>query len=373
MRRAFSPDGKVLAVAGEDRNVRVWDDLAAAPRIFQGHTDQVLAVAFSPDGAWLASASMDQTVRIWEVASGQERFTLRGHNGPATAVLFAPTGVFPSVTLVSGAQDGLVKVWSPQKRPNPLRLTGHTAGVGCVRLSPDGRLLASASTDERKVRLWDLSTGREQLSLACSAYSVAFSPDGRHLVTTGGNPLATDQPGEVLLWDLEHPGRPARPFRGHGKFVMTAVFSPDGKYIASASANPRGASPEDRNGEIKVWEVAGGKERLSFRLAQGHANSLAISSDSRFLAVAAISPTLQLFDLLTGKEVRSFQGASDGVFSVAFSPDGRALAGGSAKGNLFSGKWGPGRSCVRFGLMRQQSAGWRTVPMASVLPRQRST
>ncbi|KAK4102531.1 WD40 repeat-like protein [Parathielavia hyrcaniae] len=79
---AFSPDGKTLASASNDKTVRLWEVATGAPRAtLEGHGDPVSAVAFSPDGKTLASASNDNTVRLWEVATGTPRATLEGHGG----------------------------------------------------------------------------------------------------------------------------------------------------------------------------------------------------------------------------------------------------------------------------------------------------
>lgn len=206
---AFSPDGRWLASAcgGEsialagrslERSVRLWDiTTGREARDFTGHNDGILSVAFSPDGRLLASAGEDGTIRLWDVTSGREirRMDVKILYPGFPSLIFSPDGRW----LAFGASDGgtEITIWDvPTGRE--LRILRSPNPARGLAVSPDGRWLAAPDMRSFQVELWEAHTWPErQLSWPhfpdTSIVAVAFSSDGRWLATA-----TTDT--SILLW-----------------------------------------------------------------------------------------------------------------------------------------------------------------------------
>ncbi|HWM86304.1 MAG TPA: WD40 repeat domain-containing protein, partial [Kofleriaceae bacterium] len=129
---AFSPDSSRLALAVEDRTVRVVDTATRQIRLLGMHRDLVHMVAWSPDGKMLASASYDRTIRLWDPDTGRVR-VLRGHSRSVESIAFEPDGV----TLISASADETVRKWFIKRLPdnraeavNKRLVTATTAVIG---------------------------------------------------------------------------------------------------------------------------------------------------------------------------------------------------------------------------------------------------
>lgn len=186
---------------------------------------------------------------------------------------------------------------------------GHTSGVHTVAFSPDGRSLVSGS-DDNTIKLWDVSNGREIRTLKGHGEvvrSVAFSPDS-HSVATGNSD------GTLKLWDVVS-GRELRTLSGHSEAVRSVAFSPDGRSLISGS--------DDKT--VKLWDVSNGRE---IRTLKGHGEAVSavvFSPDGKIVASGSYDGTLKLWDEANGKVVRTIKVNMDLPQAVVFSPNGRTI------------------------------------------------
>ena len=225
---AHSPEGSLLASAGSDGTVKLWDaQTGAAVATLKGHNDRVLAVAFSTDGKRLASCSADGTVRLWDVARRQAAGPpLTEHVGAVLALAFSAEGLLAT----AGADQHILLRDGETGAVRGAPLVGHGDAVTGLAFSPDGRRLASSGYDG-SLLLWKVDgevAPLLQVNRGIGLRDVVFSPDGKLLATA-----STDR--RILIWDAATLTESGEPLGGHDAAVQAIAFSPDGRSIVSAS------------------------------------------------------------------------------------------------------------------------------------------
>jgi WD40 repeat protein/transcriptional regulator with XRE-family HTH domain len=327
----FSPDGKILAAAGAGQVVKLWNVADPARPVYLGQltgpTSTIYSIAFSPDGDLLAAASADNTVRLWNVADpGHARpvgSPLTGLTGAVETVAFSPSGTVLAAgsgdSGGSGTADDSVALWNVANPAHPvpfagMPLHGPAAAVSGVAFSPDGRTVAVSSQDD-KVWLWTVGAGKAGKA----------EPDGTLTGATDWvNSLAFSPDGEqlaagtsdasVLVWNL-------------ATRTLTATLPQTQPVTSVTWDGPERVVTSDADGTISLWELP------TPVLPAGNATtSLAYSPDGSRLVVGGTN--VQLWNPVT----RALQATAPMpalVNAIAYSPNGDyvavALANGTAQ------------------------------------------
>jgi WD40 repeat protein len=363
-----------------------------------GHTGPVTQLAWSPDGKLLASAAQDKTVRVWEVATGQELYVLKTdllsfQMGP---VVWSPDGK----RLAVDHEDGKAQIVDATTGRKQHTLDAGGTASGSLRLiwSPDGKRLATLGGFGKFI-LWDTSTGKSVVNSADYINELAWSPDGRRLVTTTrGKVHIRDGATGKEIWEVPGPAFGAREvvWKPNGRQLAIAtglggwkVLDVDGKRAAFSlpgkpawSADGRHLAAGNDNGTIQIVNAADGQalSTLGERTGSGRQPLLTWGPDGRRLlsqdhdihilwdtargkkicelphGLARLdwrpkSPWLayqdggavRLWDSATGQELLSLPGLARDVLVFSREPNGDRLACGNRTGaiNLWRMEKGP--------------------------------
>jgi WD40 repeat protein len=283
------------------------------------------------------------------------------HGGSVAAVLFNTDGTHlftagsdATAPLVGGqAHNGRVKRWDlatgkEAKGPPTLRYNVQSAA-----LSLDGRLLAVATNgyllgprgrpnvaDPGELVVYDTTGQRAAVKLRGVSFDqrgLVFSPDGKTLAA-GTSPQ--DRRGQEMApgglietWDVNS-GKLAASFKGHRGYVQAVAYSPDGTRLLSSSRYPTGMPPREVwKGELKLWDVASGKEQAALGGECAQVWSVAFGPEGNLAASGGDDGAVRLWDVSKGQEVASLPGHNGAVYALAFSPDGKWLVSGGGNRN----------------------------------------
>ncbi len=308
----LSRDGEHIVSGGTDNTIRIWEASSGVELMtLSGHGGRVVSGAISPDGKLICSSSTDGTIKIWEAATGVEMMTLRPHKEPVFAVSFSPN----SKRIITGSVDHSIKVLDLTNGQEIATLLGHEGIVLSVSFSMDGQRIVSSSLDGT-VRVWDTAFKSEDMTLP-SSHHVAFSPDNKRIISAGMND------NTVKVFDIVT-GTELMTLCGHSGRVWSMMYSPDGIHIVSGSF--------DRT--VRIWDAVSGEELKVLRGHEDRVWSVAFDPSGRRIISGSYDGSVRVWDVETGNELMTLLGHDDCVETVACSPDGKRIISGSGDNTI---------------------------------------
>lgn len=276
-------------------------------------------LTLSPDAKMLATVDRDRkrqkaTVKLWDVASSKEITTFDCQTHDLQAMTFSADG-----RLVAAAGYGSAMVWDVAARKSLLARRDSVWLVDTLAFSADGKRLGVAGQGE--VRLWDVASGKE-----LSSFKVLVRPRGSSAFSRDLRTLASPDYQEIDLWDV-NTGKRRATLSEHQGPVWYVEYSRDGKTLVAASDRFERKPKHQYTGEIRLWDVATGRERAVFQEDIGYVWPARLSPDGKTLAALerqdGYELHLKLMDVATGTQRVVHPPPRHAFTHTAFTADGR--------------------------------------------------
>lgn len=268
----LSPDNKSIIMVSHYGFAKIWNmDTKGWSENLNERLAGADAAYYSPDGMYIAMALNDRTIRVLDVNNSYKCIAiLKGYENSVNSLRFSPDGkyVVAAIGQFSSTVDNVALVWDIRSEKNVAALDGHALSVRTAQFSSDGKYIVTASED-KTARLWDAKSGKcikvfeGHTDSVCSAI---FTPDGERVVTTS-------EDATIRIWDAKG-GRCIKILERHTAWVQSALFSPNGKYLVTTSVDF----------SVRIWDAESGQCISVFKF-ELPASSAQFCSDNKHLVV----------------------------------------------------------------------------------------
>lgn len=318
---AFSADKRFVANGNRDGGITLWStDTGLKICMVSVHEGELSTLAFNHEGLWeLLSGGNDGKAVLWEISPEVTKSSGIGTPPSVPRLNIQQGQCAESAAISKNGQTALTGggskaiLWhSATGRSLRTFVAPEDNNITSMAISPDGKYGLVGYLLQGLARVWDLETGEEVIRLGGHdgvIHDVAFSPDGRYILTAQGNSSTNiSHLGKTAtLWNAKT-GKLIRRYNGHEKGITSIAFSSDSKMFLSGS----------RDKTAILWEVETGKEIRRFTGNTDEVTCVDISPDGRFCLTGSQDDIVRLWDLSLGTEARKFQSFQYRIFDVAF-------------------------------------------------------
>jgi hypothetical protein len=280
---SISPDLPIVATGSEDTTIRLWNiDTGVKSRILAGHQKSVETIAFHPHQSGLIySGDRAGVIKLWQADLGTELISIDSQQSKVNCLAISPDGKL----MVSGGSDKTIKLWnigSTETRSIDYLTTlkAHQLAVNKIAFNPiEGEVKFASVSSDRRVMLWGESTSPLSIftTHTQAVRSIAFSPDGKFLVTAGDD-------GLIQICDMDS-RKLVRTMSAHRWTISSLSFLADGNILVSASWD----------GNIKFWQVDSGVEIDCIKTHEAEVLGMAICQQRQLIVTASRDRTAKIW------------------------------------------------------------------------------
>jgi WD40 repeat protein len=300
--------------------------VAAANEALQAAEQPLHSIAFSPDGSVLATAGDFSSFHTWDGETGEAIKAFAGHSGPLRQVTFLDPG-----TLVSAADDQSCRAWEMNpswmlertigSKDDPTIITHRATAVDINRDSTQLLIAGGVPSRNGELQVFNIADGSRGLFLPRAhddvIYAARFSPDGKQIASAGADKY-------LRTFDLAS-GTQLRRFEGHTNYVLGVAWKSDGESIATSAAD----------NTIKLWEAeTGDQSRTINQQLSKHVTAVQFIGDTNNIISSSGDKRVRIHNGNNGAIARNFSNVEAWLHCVAVTPDSNIVAAGDASGTV---------------------------------------